>query len=51
VTLPLVEIRLAESEMAHQCPSCYAYEKPTDPARYRRCGKCKQSYYVSDGAV
>ena len=44
--LPLVELRLAEAEMAQQCPACERFELPGDEERFKRCGKCKKRYYV-----
>lgn len=46
MTLPLVELRLAESEMAQQCPACERFELPGGEERFKRCGKCKKRYYV-----
>lgn len=47
MTLPLIEVRVSESEMAHQCFSCCAFEKSSDLKRFQVCAKCKKAYYVS----
>ncbi|KAI5476638.1 hypothetical protein MNV49_007416 [Pseudohyphozyma bogoriensis] len=48
VSLPMVEIRLHESEVSQQCPACEQFELATDEKRFKRCGKCKKTYYCSE---
>ncbi|KAL8292975.1 hypothetical protein RQP46_000669 [Phenoliferia psychrophenolica] len=47
-TLPCVEIRLEETEMAHSCGACETFEAVTDPVRFKRCSKCKKVYYCKN---
>lgn len=47
VTLPMVEIRLDESEIAKQCPNCEVFEQANHHERFKRCSKCKKAFYCS----
>ena len=45
-TLPCVEVRLEEMEMAHSCGACEVFETIAYPVRFERCSRCKKVYYV-----